>query len=233
MGETCKNTLEPTSLIMRPCACFYCGAEDKCVVLIEYSFGMKVCHAHKPQAQRDCRAYLHRHGLVRLKDTLEHSEIRRFLDIFKAQECVPVERTNGTIEDDWSLREGNHFEPAFFSRTEDRWGVPLYNKRLNLNKTVPIINFLRPDINGKMMIPVDWQSIIEATLDILNEGVYKADVEAYDYARNHDESETITETPGVATIIYEGHEERIFVGQGRPRENGTDITTLVEEVGDP
>jgi len=233
MSETCKNTLEPTSLIMRPCACFYCGAEDKCVVLIEYSFGIKVCHAHKPRAERDCRAYLHRHGLVRLKDTMEHSEIRRFLDILKAHPFVLVERTNGTIEDDWSLREGNHFEPAFFSRTEDRWGVPLYNKRLNLNKTVPIINFLRSDINGKMTIPVDWQSIIEGVLDILNEGVYKADVEAYDYARNHDESETITETPGVATIIYEGREERIFVGQGRPRENGTDITTLVEEIGDP
>jgi hypothetical protein len=164
---------------------------------------------------------------------MKHSEIRRFLDILKAHPFVLVERTNGTIEDDWSLREGNHFEPAFFSRTEDRWGVPLYNKRLNLNKTVPIINFLRPDINGKMTIPADWQSIIEGVLDILNEGVYKADVEAYDYARNHDESETITETPGVATIIYEEREERIFVGQGRPRENGTDITTLVEEVGDP
>ena len=233
MGEPCKNTLEPTSLIMRACACFYCGAEDKCVVLIEYSFGMKVCRAHKPLAERDCRAYLHRHGLVHLKESTRNTELGRFLDILKAHPSLLVERTNGTIEDDWSLREGNHFEPAFFSRTEDRWGVPLYCKRINMNKTVPIINFLRPDINNRMTLPADWQSIIEGVLDILNEGVYKADAEAYDYSRNHDESETITETPGVATIIYEGREERIFVGQGRPRENGTDITTITEEVGDP
>ena len=117
----------------------------------------------------------------------------------------------------------------------------MYNKRLNVNKSVPIINFLRPEITAGMVLPADWPTIIEDAIDTLTEGVYRADAEAYDYARNHDENETITETAGVATIVYEGQAERIFVGhlideaqqaitQSRPRENGAD---RAEEIGDP
>jgi hypothetical protein len=101
---------------------------------------------------------------------------------------------------------------------------------------VPIINFLRLDINGRMTLPADWHAIIEGVIDTLKEGIYKADAEAYDYARNHDDSEIITETAGVAGIIYEGRTERIFVGhlgEGRARENGTDRTNGLEEIGDP
>jgi len=222
---------------MRRCECFYCGAEDTGVVLVDWRFGMKVCEIHRPNAERDCRAYLHRQNFVRVEDAMEIPALKTFLDILAAHPLCRVERTNGTIDEDWSLRIGNIMEPAFFSySSSERWGVPMYCKRINQNKTVPIINFLRPEISTGMMLPADWHAVIEGAIDILKEGVYKAEAEAYDYARNHDESETIAETAGVAAIIYEGSTERIFVGhlgEGRPRENGTDRTNGVEEIGDP
>ena len=217
---------------MRRCECFYCGAEDTGVVLVDWRFGMKVCEIHRPNAERDCRAYLHRQNFVRIEDAMEIPALKKFLDVLAAHPLLRVERTNGTIDEDWSLRIGNIMEPAFFSKGE-RWGVPMFCKRINQNKTVPIINFLRPELTTGMVLPADWAAIIDKVLDVLADGVYKAEAEAYDYARNHDESETIAETAGVATIIYEGREERVFIGEGRPRENGTDRTNGVEEIGDP
>jgi len=236
MAEICKNTLLPESLIMRRCECFYCGVENEGAVLIEYTFGIKVCKIHRQRGERDCKAYLHREGWVRIEDAMEIPVLKRFLDVLEAHPQLAVERTNGLLENDWSFRKGNHFEPAFFSRNQDRWGVPMYCKRIDQNKTVPVINFLRLDINGQMNLPEDWHALIEGVIDTLKEGLYKSEAEAYDNARNHDDSETITETAGVTGIIYNGRTERIFVGhlgEGRARENGTDRTNEVEEICDP
>jgi len=231
MEEICKNTLIPTSLVMRQCVCFYCGAEDSGAVLVDWRFGMKVCEIHRPNAERDCRAYLHGQNFVRIEDAKAFPPLKKFLDILVAHPLLRVERTNGSIENDWSLRMGNYIEPAFFSKS-DRWGVPMYCKRINMNKTVPIINFLRPELIIGMLLPADWSAIVEDVIDCLENGVYKADAEAYDYARNHDESEKIVETEGVATVIYEGRLERVYIGHldNRPRENGTD---KIQEINDP
>jgi len=228
MGETCKNTLIPTSLVLRRCECFYCGAEDEGAVLVEYLFGMKVCKIHRPNAERDCRAYLHRQNFVRMEDAKAYPQLKKFIDILVSHPQLSVERTCGEIEKDWSLRMGNYMEPAFFSKSE-RWGVPMYCKRIKMNKTVPIINFLRPELTTGMVLPADWSAIVEDVIDCLANGVYKADAEAYDYARNYDESETITETAGVTAVVYEGHVERVFIGHlgYRPREDG------VEKISDP
>jgi hypothetical protein len=232
MEEICKNTLIPQSLVLRQCECFYCGADDTGAVLIEYLFGMKVCETHRANAERDCRAYLHREKLVRVKDAFMIPALKSFLDILIAHPFITVQRTSGDIEDDWCFREGNFYEPAFFSQSlEGQWCVPTYCKRIKQNKNVPIINFLLPEINGKMNLPANWQAVIEDAIDTLVNGVYKADAEAYDYARNYDESEKIAETSGVATVIYEGRVERVYVGgsrQNRPREDAVDKS---EEVG--
>jgi hypothetical protein len=203
---------------------------------------MKVCATHGPNAERDCRAYLHRQSLVRIGDAIKLPILRKFLDVLASHPQIRIERSSGEIEDDWSFRAGSFLEPAFFSLSSSkRWCVPMYNKRLNLNKSVPIISFLQTEINTGMNLPADWSAIIEEVIDTLTAGVYASESDAYEYARNYDESERIAETMGVATIVYEGHEERIFVGhlideaqqavtQIRPRENGTDRT---EEIGDP
>jgi hypothetical protein len=106
-------------------------------VLVDWRFGMKVCGLHRPNAERDCRAYLHRQNFVRIEDAMKIPALKKFLDVLAVHPQLVVERTNGTMDDDWSLRIGSPMEPAFFSKNEERWGVPLYNKRLNLNKTVP------------------------------------------------------------------------------------------------
>lgn len=231
MEEICKNTLVPQSLVLRRCECFYCGAEDTGVVVIEHLFGMKVCDTHRINAKRDCKAYLHRENLVRVNDAFRTPALKCFLDILVAHPFIAVQRTNGDIEYDWCFREGHFYDPAFLSRSaEGKWSVPTHCRRTNQNKNVPIINFLRPEINGKMNLPDNWQAVIEDAIDTLVNGVYKADAEAYDYARNHDESEKIVETEGVATVIYEGRVERVFVGNlgHRPREDAVEKT---EEVG--
>ena len=240
MGETCKNTLEPTSLIMRPCACFYCGAPEAGDETVDHMFGIKCCKTHRSRAKRDCNAYLHRAGHVLLEDAWINPVLKRLLDVL-ASNALSVERSNGTVEDDWSLQQNNPFIHVHISRVEGVWSMPVECKRINLYKIVPLMNFLRADLVAKMKVPADWHSIVESAMDTLVDGVYRADAEAYDYALNHDEAQTIAETSGVATIVYEGVEQRVFVGhlideaqqaatQSRPRENGTERT---EEVGDP
>jgi len=163
-----------------------------------------------------------------MEDAKAYPQLKKFIDILVSHPQLSVERTCGEIEKDWSLRMGNYMEPAFFSKSE-RWGVPMYCKRIKMNKTVPIINFLRPELTTGMVLPADWSAIVEDVIDCLANGVYKADAEAYDYARNYDESETITETAGVTAVVYEGHVERVFIGHlgYRPREDG------VEKISDP
>ena len=232
MEEICKNTLVPQSLVLRRCECFYCGADDIGAVQIVYLFGMKVCGTHRANAVRDCRAYLYREKLVRVEDAFKIPALKLFLDILMAHPCITVQRTSGDIENDWCFREGTFYEPAFISQSlEGQWCVPTYCPRIKQNKNVPIINFLRTEINNKMNLPDNWQIVIEDAIDTLVNGVYRAEAEAYDYARNHDESEKIVETDGVATVIYEGHIERVFVGGHlghRPREDAVDKS---EEVG--
>jgi hypothetical protein len=232
MDEICKNTLVPQSLVLRRSECFYCGAEDTGIVIIEHLFGMKVCDTHRINAERDCKAYLHREHLVRVKDAFTIPALKLFLDVLAAHPCIAVQRTSGDIEYDWCFREGHFYDPAFLSRSaEGKWCIPTYCPRIKQNKNVPIINFLRPEINGKMNLPDNWHAIIEDAIDTLVNGVYTAEAEAYDYARNHDDSEKIVETEGVATVIYEGRVERVFVGNlgHRPRE---DAVEKVEEIGD-
>jgi hypothetical protein len=233
MGETSKNTLEPTSLIMRVSACFYCGGSEAGAETVDHMFGIKCCKTHRSRAKRDCNAYLHRQGHVLLEDAWSNSSLKRLLEILQ-ENALPVERTNGTVEDDWCLQTVNSFIHIHLSRIEGVWSLPVQCKRIKLYKFTPLMNFLRPDIVAKMKVPADWHLILESAMDTLVDGVYKTDAEAYDYARNHDESETIAETPGVTTILYEGSEQRIFVGhlidEARPRENGTD---RAEEIGDP
>jgi len=231
MEEICKNTLIPQSLVLRRCECFYCGADDTGAVQIVYLFGMKVCETHRTNAVRDCRAYLYREKLVRIEDAFKIPALKLFLDILMAHQFITVQRTSGDIEDDWCFREGTFYEPAFISQSlGGQWCVPTYCPRIKQNKNVPIINFLRTEINNKMNLPVNWHAVIEDAIDTLVNGVYKTDAEAYDYARNYDESEKIVETDGVSTVIYEGQVERIYVGHLgiRPREDGVDKS---EEVG--
>ena len=232
MEEICKNTLVPQSLVLRRCECFYCGAKDTGSVLIEYLFGMKVCETHRLNAERDCKAFLHRENLVRITDAFKVPALKRFLDILAAHPFITVQRTSGDIEDDWCFREGTFYEPAFISQSlEGQWCIPTYCPRIKQNKNVPIIDFLRSEINGKMNLPVNWLAIIEDAIDTLVNGVYKAEAEAYDYARNYDESEKIVETEGVATVIYEGRVERVFVGGSKPSRPREDAVEKSEEIG--
>jgi hypothetical protein len=75
MDESCRNTFEPISLVMRKMECFYCGADDTGVETVNRLFGIKFCEIHKIRAIRDTNAYLHRQGFVRIEDAFKNQTI--------------------------------------------------------------------------------------------------------------------------------------------------------------
>jgi hypothetical protein len=79
---------------MRERVCDYCRANQSvptndASVSIMHNFGILSCKEHGHLARRDCNAYLGRIGRIRMVDAEHVPEIKRFLDILRAQEkCV-------------------------------------------------------------------------------------------------------------------------------------------------
>jgi hypothetical protein len=211
MEDPCRNTFEPISLVMRKMECFYCGAENTGSKTVDRLYGIKHCRIHEIVAVRDCNAYLQRQGHVRIDDAFKNAAISRFMMVIKDNPTFPVERSDGSIENNWSLETDSWESRAYISKNVDgKWSIPVKKNTENLYKYVPIINFLKPEIAGKMLLPAAWHQVIEDTLETLIDGVYKADQEAYEKALNLDSS-PLHEIDGVHVTEFEGRAVRIML----------------------
>ena len=213
MDDPCRNTFQPISLVMRKMECFYCGATDTGAETIDRLTGIKYCGVHKEAAIRDCNAYLHRIGSVRIEDAFKHPVLSKFILVLKDNSTFPVIRTDGSLDTDWSLETDSWYNPTFISRNENKWSVPVKNPK-GLSKYVPIIKFLNPEICGRMLLPngLDgWSKIIDEALDQLIDGVYRADQETYERIFNADYNDPIPEMEGTVFMNYNGYNARILL----------------------
>ena len=105
---------------------------------IAWLFGIKFCESHEGSAERDIKAYMHHRGLVKMEDAVKHPALSA---VFAAlSDKFPVKRTNGEIQDGWSLDYGLNVNPTFVKRTNNLWTVPArYGD--DLFKNVPIEGF--------------------------------------------------------------------------------------------
>lgn len=169
-----KSFCTPERLIMRPAKCRYCPAEHDFDIEVGDREGIRTCLRHKPDAERDCNAHLHKTCLVRLKDA------RTALATFFAAlpDTFSVIRTSGEVDPGWKV-PFDVYELQYISKIRDiDWGIPVIKGtgETATTKAVRLTDFLKPTLQ----IPGLTPELIRGALALLDAGVYKADVDAQD-----------------------------------------------------
>jgi hypothetical protein len=169
MEDPLQNCIVPHSLCMRPCICEYCYKPVKHHVLIEYLFGILACDEHHEWALRDCKAYMHENGIVRLNDARTIAGISECLSYVKEMDGrIPVRRTSGAMEYTWRMIDDWH-EYSTLVCVEGKWSIHLRNDQFR--KHVPLTEFLRDDIAPSF--PEGFPQSIDRAIRVLEEGVYR------------------------------------------------------------
>ena len=187
--------IDPHSLCMRPSLCDYCSQLVKHNVMIEYLFGILACDEHKAWALRDCKAYMHTQGIVRVRDAKDIAGLSEFLAILEKMDGkIPVKRTSGVIDTDWSVIS-DWYEYPKMARIDGSWTIHLKNSQFR--KHVELSGFLRDDSLGAF--PPGFSHVVRRALDCLEKGVY-----AEEYAwqkRSSSEVTSVTEHPLITTAV--------------------------------
>jgi hypothetical protein len=164
-------------------------------------FGLKCCNRHYDAARRDCRAYMHREGLVRLKDMMEFTCFNNFIRYVDAlPDGICVRRSSGELQKGWKVSMDEFGSTRFLSYMKDATGKSdwcIYLVYDNLCKYVQLRQYT-------------YENIPEI-LKVLNGGVYKKDEEEYQIALNQDAPKEVEEAEGVYTVIHNGAVGRIFI----------------------
>lgn len=196
-------SLQPTRLVMRPDACFYCGLEpENDERTLNYHFGIRYCSEHKTWAKRDSNAYLHETGYVKLHDALAHPALSPFLALLRAP--TTIQRSNGAWETGWRLSTPRE-DPDEFStlqREDGVWYIPMENveKTIIKNVRLPILFDRRNEHLAS--------SSLDEVRQLLDAGVYAAD---YAAVLALPPPHAIEETPGVQPLLVDGVLVRAFV----------------------
>ena len=155
---------------MTPISCFYCRTLDDTVshLQIYYLFGLKCCSKHMTAGKRDCRAWMHKNGYVKLKDAFDNTALSSLLNILDSRE-FKVKRTSGEIQDGWHLNKGNQVDTVFIQRNEDHWMIPCGHLEPN--------DYIRKFVNLTDFIDIVPRELIEECTRILDSGIYFSDFE--------------------------------------------------------
>lgn len=192
--------IEPQSLVMTPISCFYCKVDNDTVrpIHIYWLFGLKCCAEHMAAGKRDCRAWMHKNGYVKLKDAFDNTALCSLLNILDSRE-FKVKRTSGEIQDGWHLNKGNQVDTVFIQRNEDHWIIPCCYLETNdyIHKFVNLTDF--SDI-----VPAE---LIEECLRVLDSGIYFSDFEEQ---CSLDKS-VVPEMANVFPVIVDGQLGRVLI----------------------
>jgi len=197
MEDPIRNScLVPRNLVMTLSQCFYCHQNNTGETIVEYNFGLKHCDTHKPLAVRDCRAYMHRDGLVKITDAMKNPILNEFIESLASG--VLIEPPTEYIQDFWSVYTGDDwFNPQFIVKISDVWSIPVINKQRTSSNVVPITTFENPDVN--------------AVIQVLDHGLYIDDHNAYEATVNRDLSPEIADESFIHTFIRDGLPVRMFI----------------------
>ena len=200
-------SLTPTSLIMRPDLCFYCRDQATRDVHTHIRlYGIRTCDNHAAAANRDCKAYLHEMGKVTIRDAFHNMAIKVLLDILTNE--VYIVRTNGALDNCWTLNNKELIEPLPLSRIGEDWCVPMIRQG-HVTKNVAIKSFLRQEVKEANMesVPADMETIVADALKALTDGIYIAEYNEHKYLGTPG---AVQETSGVKTVWVGDHEVRVY-----------------------
>jgi hypothetical protein len=196
-------SLQPTRLVMRPDACFYCGVEpENDERTLEYHFGIRYCREHKTWAKRDSNAYLHETGYVKLRDALAHPELSLFLTLLKSP--TTIQRSNGAWEAGWTLATPKEDLDSFptLQKEDGVWHIPMENA------DKAIVQKVRLSILFDSRTEHLASSSLDEVCRLLDAGVYAADFAA---VLALPPPHAIEETPGIQHVLHDGVLVRAFV----------------------
>lgn len=192
--------IEPQSLVMTGVGCFYCKVvnDTVCAIQIYWLFGLKCCAEHKISGKRDCRAWMHKNGYVKLRDAFKNETLADFLNRLDSRE-FKVTRSSGEIQDGWHLNKGDDIDTIFIQRINDNWMIPCRYPDGNdyIRKHVIIADF--SDI-----IPGD---LIEECTRILTNGIYFSEFEEQCAL----DKSVVPETAGVVRFVNGDDVVRILI----------------------
>ena len=192
--------IEPQSLVMTPISCFYCKILDDTVshLQIYYLFGLKCCSKHIAAGKRDCRAWMHKNGYVKLKDAFDNTALCSLLNILDSRE-FKVKRTSGEIQNGWHLNKGHYLDTVFIQRIDDQWLIPCRYLEDNdcIRKHVNLTDF--SDI-----VPAE---LIEDCLRTLQSGIYFSDFEEQCAL----DKSVVPEMANVFPVIVDGQVGRVLI----------------------
>ena len=173
-----NSCLEPQSLVLTRAECFYCFASegDKCFT-IWHNFGIKTCDNHFLLSIRDCNAYMHRTGVVLMRDLQERVDLKPYFGAILND--FPIKRTSGLIDDGWSLNVGTSWESEImkYDLVAADWIVPIKQECSGLFKRIHIKDLMIPEILDK--VPPNFEENFCQLASVCDKGIYKADYEKY------------------------------------------------------
>lgn len=158
------------------------------------NFGILSCASHEADATRDCNAYLHGLGRVRLGQA--RICLKPFFDALPPE--FPTVRKSGLIDPGWSILEGS--EQFLLRDNEGEWCIRLRKNSEGLERGATLRSFLAAGVPG---ITAD---LMATTIAALEAGIYAADVAAQAGLK----LEMVEETPGVELAMHNGILCRMF-----------------------
>lgn len=213
----------PVRTVMFKAICAYCEKCEEYYAHCDVQLAVLACGdpEHQAWADRDARAWLGRHSLVRAKD---YREDPLFKDTDLLSRNVVVKRSSGVIDrGGWTIRKPYFHDAALitFYTTEEVWAVPVGNASEEVVKAIPVSEL-------KLSLPEDKHGLVDAFELRLKAGFYRAAMLAYEEALEaQKEMEEPTEeaaAPSVEdNIVSAFHPEhgygRVFVPPERPTES--------------
>ena len=199
--------LNPRSLVMTRCECFYCfGPEGERCAQIDYNFGIKSCDFHYTSAVRDCNAYLHRERFVPLHKAVKHPLLKPFFDLLPKQ--FPVLRSSGAVDLDWSVN-GGVFPYSLNISFNKGWSLPVKNKDGEICKYILLTDFLKPEILDLM--PAGFDTVVSRAIANLEAGLYAEEQAVYQRYLNDSSLADVPDIPEIKTVMLNGTQVRVLL----------------------
>jgi len=144
-------------------------------------------------AVRDCKAYMHRDGIVKISDAMKVPILNEFIESYDSG--FIIESATGEI---WTIHTGDDwFNPQFILKVNGVWSIPIINKERTHLKVVPLVIFNNPDVH--------------VAIQYLDAGVYIHENNEYEAKVNRDISPEIQDEPFIQTFTHNGVTVRMFI----------------------
>lgn len=210
-----RNVISPRRLVMVRDECFYCGNnEDVKHTCVEYLLGIKHCQSHSYQAIRDCKAYLHENKLVDMNDIKNEPVFKNFINVFKDKKFHII-RSNGNVDDGWSLKEDAFHDKAFIMNKDGYWYLPLckYTDKDIITKGFKITDFDNSKLVelNKDIYPSNFVELQRDIIHFLEKGIYKKYYELQKKEMCEENDKEYPDENFIKKIDFQGRQVRVAI----------------------